>query len=1275
MTAAPLRRIARAAGIALLGLAALLVVAAGAVWWWAGQEGSLEWTLRRVARGQPLELQGVQGALRSGWRIERLAWEQQGLRVEADRIDLQWQPLALLGRTLRLDQVQVAKVRVVDRRPSSGEPLRPPENLRLPWRVTVDEIAVARIEYLGRADVTADGLAGRYAFDGLKHDLRVKSLRYAGGSYNGEATLLAMAPMTLAARVGGEWQADVPGVDAQVPLAFEVRAEGRVAAFDAAGQLRVRPGVRTTGDLPSATVTAHITPFAPMAVPRAAADFRQLDVSRFWPTAPRTLLSGGVRVRPEGTATWQLTADVRNSAAGPWDEGRLPVEQAKGEGRWRNGVALVESLLARVGGGTVEGEGGWEGADGWRFDARVRDVDPSRVHGSLAALPVSGTAKLKGQQQKGTQAVDFDVDLRAANGPARRPPARAGAPGRPSDEAAQWLAALELREALAQGRWSGDSLSLPRLRLRTSDALLEGNVEAQVAARSGQGNLVLRAPGLEGQAEGSLSETRGQGNVTLAARDLAAMQQWLARWPGLQALRQPPVQGSLDVRGSWQGGWRDPTVQARAATTRLQVGATPPAGGNAPPPWTVRQAEARLEGRLRDARFELQGDAEQGQRRVSLQAGGRAGRLQATGGSRWAGQLGVLQVSVRDPALTDAAWQLQLRRAVDWRWAGADFELAAGEAVLRAPAMRGGAPATDAALSWGPVRRQGGQLTTTGKLAGLPMAWIELVGGPQLAGSALSGDMVFDADWSAQLGSTLRVTASLARVRGDLTVLAESADGAAARVAAGVRTARLTLESQGEQLTLALLWDSERAGRAEGQVRTRLVRTTDGGWSWPEQAPLAGRLQAHLPRIGVWSLLAPPGWRLRGSLDADLAIAGTRAQPELTGPIQADDLALRSVVDGIELRNGRLRARVEGRKLVVSEFLLRGGGEEGNGGTLLAFGEGSWTAQGLQLQVEATLTQLRASLRSDRQLTVSGPLAARMDRSGTAISGKLSVDRARITIPEETAPKLGDDVLVRNSPGLATTEAERKLRPAPSAASGRTVTLAVEIDLGDDFRVAGRGIDTRLAGKLQLEGRSLTAPRLAGTINTVGGVYNGYGQRMQIERGELRFTGPVDNPALDILAIRPNMTERVGVQITGRAQSPHVELYSEGGMSEAETLSYLVLGRSSAGGGAEAALLQRAAAALLAGRRGNGKGIAGNLGLDDLTVRNDSESGPVVRLGKRFADNFYAAYERSLSGAMGTLYVFYDISKRLTVRAEAGERTGVDLIFTFAFDKGGRKKE
>ncbi|MDQ6882167.1 MAG: translocation/assembly module TamB domain-containing protein, partial [Pseudomonadota bacterium] len=168
----------------------------------------------------------------------------------------------------------------------------------------------------------------------------------------------------------------------------------------------------------------------------------------------------------------------------------------------------------------------------------------------------------------------------------------------------------------------------------------------------------------------------------------------------------------------------------------------------------------------------------------------------------------------------------------------------------------------------------------------------------------------------------------------------------------------------------------------------------------------------------------------------------------------------------------------------------------------------------------------------------------------------------------------------------------------------------------------------------------------------------------------LRFTGPVDNPSLDVLAIRPRLEQRVGVMITGQAQAPFVRLYSEPDMPDADKLAWLVVGRPTPNGGAESALLQQAALALLASRRGgaNSGGIAGRFGLDELSVRRDDTAGAVVTLGKRFARDFYASYESSLGGALGTLNIFYDVSRRLTVRARTGQTTAVDLIFTFQFD-------
>src|SRR5690606_979869 len=112
------------------------------------------------------------------------------------------------------------------------------------------------------------------------------------------------------------------------------------------------------------------------------------------------------------------------------------------------------------------------------------------------------------------------------------------------------------------------------------------------------------------------------------------------------------------------------------------------------------------------------------------------------------------------------------------------------------------------------------------------------------------------------------------------------------------------------------------------------------------------------------------------------------------------------------------------------------------------------------------------------------------------------------------------------------------------------------------------------------------APQVLGEVRTASGSYQAYGQRLDIEAGVLRFTGPYDNPSLDVLAIRPYTTQRVGVQVRGTARAPQVRLYSEPDLPDSEKLAWLVLGRPATGGGAEAAVLQQAAMALLSGSGG-----------------------------------------------------------------------------------------
>src|SRR5207247_10720998 len=159
------------------------------------------------------------------------------------------------------------------------------------------------------------------------------------------------------------------------------------------------------------------------------------------------------------------------------------------------------------------------------------------------------------------------------------------------------------------------------------------------------------------------------------------------------------------------------------------------------------------------------------------------------------------------------------------------------------------------------------------------------------------------------------------------------------------------------------------------------------------------------------------------------------------------------------------------------------------------------------------------------------------------------------------------------------------------------------VALGQQLHGRGHGLDSGLSGELRI-----TSPggRMAvnGTVRASDGTYDAYGQKLTIDRGQLSFNGPVENPRLDIEATRPNTDVRVGVLVTGTALNPRVRLFSEPEMSEIDKLSWLVLGRASEGlGRTDTALLQRAALALLAGEGGGTDQYTKALGLDEVSLR------------------------------------------------------------------------
>jgi translocation and assembly module TamB len=297
----------------------------------------------------------------------------------------------------------------------------------------------------------------------------------------------------------------------------------------------------------------------------------------------------------------------------------------------------------------------------------------------------------------------------------------------------------------------------------------------------------------------------------------------------------------------------------------------------------------------------------------------------------------------------------------------------------------------------------------------------------------------------------------------------------------------------------------------------------------------------------------------------------------------------------------------------------------------------------------------------------------RLDATTLGLDGKFRIDEGLVDFTRSDAPSLGDDVEVVRRPvavasAASAAAAQAAASPiAPVAPATRKVALDLRVDMGEKLRVRGRGLDAGLRGELHL-----TSPggRLAvdGTLRAVDGTYQAYGQKLAIDRGILAFTGPVENPRLDIEATRPDLDVRVGVIVSGSALSPRVRLFSEPDMSDLDKLSWLVVGRASETvGGADTALLQRAALALLSGE---GPGVTDRLtkaiGLDEISVRQGAGEvkDTIVSLGKQISKRWYVGYERGLNATTGSWQLVYRIAQRVTIRAEAGGDNAVDLNWT-----------
>lgn len=549
-----------------------------------------------------------------------------------------------------------------------------------------------------------------------------------------------------------------------------------------------------------------------------------------------------------------------------------------------------------------------------------------------------------------------------------------------------------------------------------------------------------------------------------------------------------------------------------------------------------------------------------------------------------------------------------------------------------------------------------------------------------------SGDL---ADTSA---SSWNGTMLLKREAGDISLAGASSDAA---VSAGLRTLNASATISSRVVKLVLNVDGENIGRISGEAQTTLQGIGEPAWavSSLSRSPLGGRLDLAMNSFRWISPLVGDSWRVDGALSARLQLAGTLTKPRADGVVTGTNLSAQEQALGMRLRDGVLAAEFSGDRIDVKVLRFESGeGSVAISGLLQPPGSG-------RSEARIVIDRLPIALGVGQRVVLSGSSTATLEERTFSVTGRLVADEGIIELKGGYAPAVSGDLLivdasnpehaVRNAmpaqragatdePALRKTVAESAMPDPPAF----RISTDLEIDMGRRFRVFGSGLEANLHGAMRLRGTLPDAPRATGTVEIVNGTYQAYSRKLKVKRGRVIFNGPLDNPSLDIVAIREHLKIEPGVAISGSAVSPAARLVSDPEVADAEKLSWLVLGTGlDDAQGAGQLLALQAAATVMFGDEDSwyAPGLTEKVGIDVLSVRDgadsttaggtsDSTQGAVAAVGKQLASRLFATYEQSLRGVWNILKLQYEITDRLSLSVQAGTDSAVDLLWFFPFD-------
>ncbi|MES9972199.1 MAG: translocation/assembly module TamB domain-containing protein [Candidatus Thiodiazotropha sp.] len=1239
--------------LSLTILVFLLLVCATLYYLMFTHDGSrrLYYLTQRVVPGE-LQVDILHGRLAGPLELTGLVYRQDdGLRIESERIYLDWRPSRLLGLGLDIVELTLEETRVdlpagePDRKDPPGQPF---QGVTLPLAVSVSKFSSHGFELSqgeGAEPIRIDSLNLAAATEGDR--LLLSQFQLAG--FSSELSL----------------QGSI-GLDAQLPMALDLAWKHALPEGPSlAGQGRLR------GDLRQLTLTQQLA--SPMQGEleallsdlqdepewRAELKLQQGELAAINPTFPARLAgrlhaSGSFEVvaleanlQLEESRLGEMVAELR----GDYNQGAIQIEGLRISNR--DGLALNATGSYLPKDGELSADLKWQGLrwpligeapqissdegslqlqgrlDAYRYELAMQ---ASRLEVGALQLDAAGSGTL---QQIDLQSLAVGLQQGKIEGSGKL----AWSP------ALSWQLGLSgegVDPALVHPMFPGDL----GFDLVTRGGMVADELQAIFQLRDlsgslrdypvhGQGELSLKQGDLKIQ---SLQLITGKNRVAVdgTVGDRLAMN-WLVDAPELASF-WPGLSGKLQAEGDLGGTLQAPTLKAEIEAGELGL-----AGYRVGRLQGDMELQMAAEQRLALALHskDISGFGKQWRSLdMSVQGDIPAHRLQIDLVGDDVPQLSLAAVSGVDE---ERVWQGQLRQlklsapeAGEWQLESAmAFRLGIDEQDLKPLCLVSGEARVCASYSG-----QNGGWQSKIAASQLPLSLLQ----PLLPDTTrIAGAVDMDAEFKEVAGVGIGGGAELTIPQGGLDfplgAVKEQVDFSGSQ-------ATVSIDPEGMRADLALpLQQLGGFNLSLGLPKIDLADLDLDGQI------LYGTLKGGIKDLSMLTALSPQLQNSQGELSVDMTLGGKLRAPSVHGDAKLSRGAVDIPVLGIELRDIGLRLQSPDLKTLSLEGSVRSG-------------EGRLSLQGTTRMDAENGFPSTIKIKGDEWLVVNTPeaevllspdLSLEHSAQKSVLKGKIHLPYARIrprTLPETAVSGSSDLVIVGD------TDKQQAQPDTPLHAE-------IRLSLGKRVSFDGFGLRGKFTGGLMIidePGRPVVG---RGRLGISDGIYQAYGQDLKIERGFALFAdSPVDNPGLDVRAVREIDEIKAGMRISGTMKKPKLKLFSSPSMSESDILSYIVTGRptgeSSGKTAGMLAVLQATGASSVATELGR------QLGLEELRVETGStlEEAALVA-GTYLSPRLYVQYVNELATSETKVRMRYDLTDRWQLEAETGRTQSGDFFYTF----------